>query len=52
MTDLHRMRLASLVGLGSKVGGSGPALGEKAGEYWLDERTEDDLRTTIRDVLD
>jgi len=37
------MRLRSLIGLGSEIGRSRTALGEVAGEDWLDEGAEDDL---------
>lgn len=37
------MRLRSLIGLGSEIGRSRTALGEVAGEDWVDEGTEDDL---------
>ena len=41
------VRLGRLVSLRAKVGRSRAALGEEAGEDWLNEGTEDDLGATI-----
>lgn len=43
----HGVRLGRLVGLRAEISGSGAALGEEAGEHWLDERAEDDLSTAV-----
>ena len=42
------MRFGRLVGLGTKIGRSRATLGEVAGEDWLYDGAEDDLRTTMK----
>jgi hypothetical protein len=40
------LAFGSGIGFGAKISGSGSTLGEKAGEDWLDEGSEDDLGPT------
>ena len=44
---LHGVRLGRLVSLRAEVGSSRTALGEEAGEDWLDKGTKDDLSATV-----
>ena len=47
VSALHGVGLGRLISLRAEIGSSRAALGEEAGEDWLDEGTKDDLSATV-----